>query len=557
MSARYRGLQNQLLYNYNQRVGKFEQQIHLSGSSLKSIAKAIYRNAQTTDSLRATLNTSTFSNITVTNNTVLNDNLVVNGFTQLNGGTSFTVPDELILNTLTVNNTSTFEGPIVANNTLSVSGTTTFDNTTTINGELALNGNVTSNFYVKNASVFVLTNDGNNSVQLSSDRSISVFTGDDSGDKYRIFRILDGSRNNLKFQYYADDGNTTNNLITLRETDLIISESIFDANVIVSTGSFTVSTGNSTVQNLSVIGLLNASSLASFSDNVTIGGTLGVTGNTTTQNLTVNNQANIGGTLGVTGNTTVTNLSVGGLFNATDLATFSNNVSIGGTLGVTGNTTVQNLTVNGSLAFTNVSISGTLDVTGEATFSNNVTINGANSLILVNGTSNTDISCKEVTINGGTEGVIQTDTQEYLTTRLQKSNSTITNGTVFDVVTTTKDIVQYIDFNNNSTNSCNVTLPNFKSANNDPSLTHLLLLTNVNATSTIEFNLTDKNSGVIIPSNVDSTFVFSPIVNGTSTGSSMVNSPYTYSMVNDGYYMVECISTGGPKGQWIIKINGP
>jgi hypothetical protein len=70
--------------------------------------------------------------------------------------------------------------------------------------------------------------------------------------------------------------------------------------------------------------------------NLTVGGTLGVTGNTT-----------VGGTLGVTGNTTV-----GGTLGVTG------NTTVGGTLGVTGNTTV----------------SGTLGVTGNTTVTGNICI---------------------------------------------------------------------------------------------------------------------------------------------------------------------------------------
>lgn len=53
-----------------------------------------------------------------------------------------------------------------------------------------------------------------------------------------------------------------------------------------------------------------------FGGNVTVGGTLGVTGATTLTALTATGNATVGGTLGVTGTTTVNALTIGGLTSA-------------------------------------------------------------------------------------------------------------------------------------------------------------------------------------------------------------------------------------------------
>jgi len=116
-------------------------------------------------------------------------------------------------------------------------------------------------------------------------------------------------------------------------------------------------------------------------DNVTIGGTLNVTGATTVSNLTVDgtltvqqaeleytnltvdDNATVGGTLSVTGSTTVSTLTASGLITAdagitvtaTDPVTIDGNATIGGTLGVTGVTTLgtANITTGN---FTNIAL---------------------------------------------------------------------------------------------------------------------------------------------------------------------------------------------------------
>jgi hypothetical protein len=121
---------------------------------------------------------------------------------------------------------------------------------------------------------------------------------------------------------------------------------------------------------------------AVISGNATVGGTLGVTNQTTLGNATV------GGTLGVTGQTTLGNATVGGTLGVTNQTTLGN-ATVGGTLGVTGQTTlgsanVSTLGVSGQANLNNTSVAGTLGVTGLATLTGGL-LGTANSVSLVTG----------------------------------------------------------------------------------------------------------------------------------------------------------------------------
>jgi len=84
-------------------------------------------------------------------------------------------------------------------------------------------------------------------------------------------------------------------------------------------------------------GTLDANSTVDISGNTTIGGTLGVTGASTLDSLSVTNNTTIGGTLGVTGASTLDSVAV------------TNNATVGGTLGVTGGATFSlGATINGA-----------------------------------------------------------------------------------------------------------------------------------------------------------------------------------------------------------------
>jgi len=93
-------------------------------------------------------------------------------------------------------------------------------------------------------------------------------------------------------------------------------------------------------------------------NNTTIGGTLGVTGQTTLGN------ANVGGTLGVTGQTTLGNANVGGTLGVTGQSNLSN-ATVGGTLTANGQSNLKNTSVNGALSVSALaSLSGGLNAIG-------------------------------------------------------------------------------------------------------------------------------------------------------------------------------------------------
>ena len=141
------------------------------------------------------------------------------------------------------------------------------------------------------------------------------------------------------------------------------------------------------------------------SGNMTVGGTLGVTGITTlSSNLVVSKSASVGTTLGVTGIATLSSnlvvsksASVGTTLGVTGIATLSSNLivsksaTVGTTLGVSGATTLSNTTVNGTLTianagaisgplnaatFSNVTANGTLEVLGNTTLTGDINVNG-------------------------------------------------------------------------------------------------------------------------------------------------------------------------------------
>ena len=99
-------------------------------------------------------------------------------------------------------------------------------------------------------------------------------------------------------------------------------------------------------------------------NNATVGGTLGVTGNTSLSNATVGGtlgvgtNETVGGTLGVTGASSLHNTGVTGTLGVTGATTLTGATQINNTLGVTGNTTLGNATVGGTLGVTGTSTLG-------------------------------------------------------------------------------------------------------------------------------------------------------------------------------------------------------
>jgi hypothetical protein len=178
----------------------------------------------------------------------------------------------------------------------------------------------------------------------------------------------------------------TTNTLDLGSNAAKFKDGYFDGTVV--TDALTVTAGSTLSGNVTVGGTLGVtgattlSSTAAITGNTTVGGTLGVTGASTLDSAAVTNNATVGGTLGVTGNTTV-----GGTLGVTgastlDSAAVTNNATVGGTLGVTGNSTfsgtlgiTSNTTVGGDLDITgNTTLGGTLGITGATTFSGGVNV---------------------------------------------------------------------------------------------------------------------------------------------------------------------------------------
>jgi hypothetical protein len=94
----------------------------------------------------------------------------------------------------------------------------------------------------------------------------------------------------------------------------------------------------------------------------------------TPKSSTISGNASVGGTLGVTGNTTLSNANLTGTLGVSGQANLSN-ASVGGTLGVSGQTNLANaivggtLTASGSSTLSNTVVNGTLGVNAAANFS--------------------------------------------------------------------------------------------------------------------------------------------------------------------------------------------
>src|SRR5437868_5931203 len=98
----------------------------------------------------------------------------------------------------------------------------------------------------------------------------------------------------------------------------------------------------------------------------------------TPRSAAISANASVGGTLGVTGQTTLGSASVGGTLGVTGQATLGN-ANVGGTLGVTGQTNLGNATVGGTLTangqsnLKSTSVGGSLNVSALATLSGGLT----------------------------------------------------------------------------------------------------------------------------------------------------------------------------------------
>lgn len=137
--------------------------------------------------------------------------------------------------------------------------------------------------------------------------------------------------------------------------------------------SLTTGTGNATVGNLSATTGVSGAT-AQFTSFGTIGTTLVVGGNITTNGLTVNTSTTIGSTLsaGSIQNTAIGNVSrASGAFTTLSAAGGLNSTVIGNTTAASGRFTQINTTANATIA-SNLSVGDYLIVTGTTTFNNDI-----------------------------------------------------------------------------------------------------------------------------------------------------------------------------------------
>ena len=375
-----------------------------------------------------TLNGATTINNTlgVTGATTLGSTLTVTGATTLNGAT-------------TINNTLGVTGNTTIGGTLGVTGATTLSNTLSVTGATTLGStlDVTGNYTSTNGNI-TLTN-GNLSVggtsTLTGNTTIGGTLGVSGATTLSNTLSVTGATTLGSTLDVTGNYTSTNGNITLTNGNLSVGgTSTLTGNTTVG-GTLGV-TGNTTLSTLTTTGLAALNSLTTASADInggTIDGTiigntsaaaatftytsitndLTVLGNTTiptgnltlsSGHLTVGGNGTVGGTFGVTGNTTLTTLTTTGLATLNSLTTTNatitggsiNGTPIGGTtpstgvfttLSTTGAATLNTLSVSG-----NATISGPSTLNGDVTMNNNVNIGSdAADNIAINGVITTNL----------------------------------------------------------------------------------------------------------------------------------------------------------------------
>ena len=178
---------------------------------------------------------------------------------------------------------------------------------------------------------------------------------------------------------------------------------------------------------------------ASISSNATVGGTLGVTGESTLASATVSDLtsgrvvlAGTAGSLEDSGNLTFN----GTLLSVTGNASTSGNITAGGTLSVTGTSTFTGAVT----ASSNATVGGTLDVTGATSLSNTLTVSGATAL---NGGLTMDtnkFTVADTTGNVATAGTLDVTGATTLTGLLTANGGITADSGVFTVADTTGNV---------------------------------------------------------------------------------------------------------------------
>jgi len=192
---------------------------------------------------------------------------------------------------------------------------------------------------------------------LGADDDVTVYVDYDNGGAGQ-FIVVDQNQGN-PVTVITSDAQTT----TLGSTNTNISNNA-------SVGGTLSVTGSSTTHgiNNSGNGISNAGAVSGVS-------TLSTSGAATLNSASVTNNETVGGTLGVTGNTSLSTLSTSGAATLNS-ASITNNETVGGTLGVTGATTLgSTLGVTGA-----TTLNDTLDVKGSSTLESTLDVTGATAL---------------------------------------------------------------------------------------------------------------------------------------------------------------------------------
>ena len=195
------------------------------------------------------------------------------------------------------------------------------------------------------------------SASLGADDDVTVYVDYDNGGAGQ-FIVVDQNQGN-PVTVITSDAQTT----TLGSTNTNISNNA-------SVGGTLSVTGSSTTHgiNNSGNGISNAGAVSGVS-------TLSTSGAATLNSASVTNNETVGGTLGVTGNTSLSTLSTSGAATLNS-ASITNNETVGGTLGVTGATTLgSTLGVTGA-----TTLNDTLDVKGASTLESTLDVTGATAL---------------------------------------------------------------------------------------------------------------------------------------------------------------------------------
>ena len=343
----------------------------------------------------STTGAATLNSAGITNNATVGGTLGVTGATTTAGITNtgnvgtgtLSTTGAATLNSAGITNNATVGGTLGVTGATTTAGITNTGNVGT--GTLSTTGAATLNSagVTNNLTVGGVTQlNGTNGLQFDAGQNVSEISTDgtlvDNSNtalptEQAVKTYVDAQVGNQDLQEAYIDGNTITT--SLAEGDVVITGTeqlvVSTTNGVDVTNNATVGgtlgvTGNTSLSTVSTSGAATLNS-AGITNNATVGGTLGVTGATTTAGIT--NTGNVGtGTLSTTGAATLNSAGI------------TNNATVGGTLGVTGATTTAGITNTGNVG------TGTLSTTGAATLNsagvtNNLTVGGVTQLNGTNG----------------------------------------------------------------------------------------------------------------------------------------------------------------------------